>query len=422
VAVSDTSQSPHWDLGSLDFWGEPAEERDRYFAELRRDAPISRHQPPEDILGLPDQERMDYWAIVRYEDVRRISRDAETFCSGAGTQFADAPPEFLEASMSFLAMDAPRHTKLRGLVSSAFTPRQVARIEDGIRVNARRIVAEAAPAGGGDFVELVAKRLPLVTISDMIGVPPADRERVVAAADLLVTISDPEVFGDRPPIEMMGEALWTLTSFATELAAEREQRPADDLMTALVQAEVDGERLTHAEIAAFFVLLSVAGNDTTRHTTSHAMRALTTNPDQRALLMEDLDARLPAAVEEFVRWASPVMTFRRTTTREVELHGERLPAGEKVVLFYNSANRDEQAFSDPHRLDVGRSPNPHFGFGAPGPHFCLGANLARREIAVAFRKLFEQMPDLEVIGEPDRLRSSFINGIKRLPVRLAGRS
>jgi cytochrome P450 len=413
VAVSESRHEPFGNLGSLDFWGRPAEERDLYFAELRRDAPISRHQPPEDIIGVSDQERMSYWAIVRYEDVRSISRDPETFCSGRGTQFADAPPEFLEASMSFLAMDAPRHTKLRGLVSSAFTPRQVARVEDGIRVNARKIVAEAAPTGGGDFVELVAKRLPLVTISDMIGVPPADRERVVAAADLLVTTSDPEAFGDRPPIEVVGEALWTLTSFATELAAERERRPADDLMTALVQAEVDGERLTHAEIAAFFVLLSVAGNDTTRHTTSHAMRALSVNPDQRAVLMEDLDERLPVAVEEFVRWASPVMTFRRTTTREVEVHGQRLPAGEKVVLFYNSANRDEQAFADPWRFDVTREPNRHLGFGGGGPHYCLGASLARTQLRSIFGELMRVLPDIEV-EEPELLRSAFIHGVKRM--------
>jgi cytochrome P450 len=413
VAVSESRHVPFGDLGSLDFWGRPAEERDLYFAELRRDAPISRHQPPEDIMGVSDQERMSYWAIVRYEDVRSISRDPETFCSGRGTQFADAPPEFLEASMSFLAMDAPRHTKLRGLVSSAFTPRQVARVEDGIRVNARKIVAEAAPTGGGDFVELVAKRLPLVTISDMIGVPPADRERVVAAADLLVTTSDPEAFGDRPPIEVVGEALWTLTSFATELAAERERRPADDLMTALVQAEVDGERLTHAEIAAFFVLLSVAGNDTTRHTTSHAMRALSVNPDQRAVLIEDLDERLPVAVEEFVRWASPVMTFRRTTMREVEVHGQRLPAGEKVVLFYNSANRDEQAFADPWRFDVTREPNRHLGFGGGGPHYCLGASLARTQLRSIFGELMRVLPDIEV-EEPELLRSAFIHGVKRM--------
>jgi cytochrome P450 len=409
------------DLGSLDFWGTPAQERDRYFAELRRDVPISRHQPPEDILGLPDQGRMSYWAIVRYDDVRRISRDPATFCSGQGTQFADAPPEFLEASLSFLAMDAPRHTKLRGLVSSAFTPRQVARIEEGIRVNARTIVAEAAPSGGGDFVELIAKRLPLITISDMIGVPDSDRERVVAAADLLVTTSDPEAFGERPPIEVLGEALWTLTSFATELAAHRERHPEDDLMTALVQAEIDGDRLTHAEIAAFFVLLSVAGNDTTRHTTAHAMRALSANPDQRVLLMADLDERMPAAVEEFVRWASPVLTFRRTTTRDVELHGEHLPAGEKVVLFYHSANRDDRVFEDPWRLDLTRDPNRHLGFGGGGPHYCLGASLARTQLRALFGELLRVVPDIEA-SEPELLRSAFIHGVKRMDCSFTARA
>ena len=221
------------------------------------------------------------------------------------------------------------------------------RIEDGIAAGARRIIDEAAPGGGGDFVELIAKRLPLQTISDMLGVPEADRERVMEAADTLIAAADPEVFGDRQPIEVLGGALWTLTEFATELAKHREQHPGDDLMTALVQAEVDGDRLTHAEIAAFLVLLSVAGNDTTRHTTSHAMRALTSTRSSARWLLEDLDARLPGAVEEFVRWATPVLTFRRTTTREVQLHGQTLPAGEKVVLFYHSGNRDERAIDRP---------------------------------------------------------------------------
>ena len=413
MATLETEQTPEADLGSLDFWGRPADERDRYFAWLRRQAPISHHEPPEDILGLPDQGRAGYWAIVRYDDVRRISRDPKSFCSGQGTQFADAPPEFLEASMSFLAMDAPRHTKLRGLVASAFTPRQVARIEQGIRVNARRIVEEAAPSGGGDFVELIAKRLPLVTISDMIGVPDVDRERVVSAADVLVTASDPEVFGDRAPIEVLGEALWTLTEFATELAAYREQHPGEDLMSALVHAEVDGERLTRAEIAAFFVLLSVAGNDTTRHTTSHAMRALSVNPEQRALLVSDLDARLPSAVEEFVRWASPVISFRRTTTCALELCGEHLAAGEKVVLFYPSANRDASVFEDPWRFDVTREPNRHLGFGGGGPHYCLGASLARTQLRSIFDELLRLLPDIEA-QEPELLRSAFIHGIKRM--------
>ena len=403
------------------FWGRPAEERDRYFEELRRSAPISRHEPPEDILGLPDQGRMHYWAIVRYEDIRRISRDPASFRSGDGVQFADAPPEMLEASQSFLAMDAPRHSKLRRLVSAAFTPRQVARIESGIRVNARLIIEEAAATGGGEFVDLIAKRLPLQTISDMLGVPASERERVMEAADTLIAASDPEVFGDRAPIEVLGGALWTLTEFATELAKHREQHPGDDLMTALVQAEVDGDRLTHAEIAAFLVLLSVAGNDTTRHTTSHAIRALTLHPSQRALLMEDLDARLPGAVEEFIRWATPVMTFRRTTTREVEIHDRRLPPGEKVVLFYQSGNRDEGAFERPWDFDVTRSPNHHLGFGGGGPHYCMGASLARTQLTAIFGEMFRVIPDIEA-DEPELLRSAFIHGIKRMPCTFTARA
>jgi cytochrome P450 len=402
------------DLGSLEFWGRPAEERDRYFARLREEAPITRHEPPEDILGLPDQGRKQYWAIVRYEDIRRISRDPATYRSRDGVQFADAPPEMLEASQSFLAMDAPRHSKLRGLVSSAFTPRQVARIEEGIAANAKRIIEEAAPTGGGDFVDLIAKRLPLQTISDMLGVPEADRDRVMDAADTLIAAADPEVFGDRQPIEVLGGALWTLTEFATELAKHRERHPGDDLMTALVQAEVDGDRLTHSEIAAFLVLLSVAGNDTTRHTTSHAIRALTLNPAQRELLLEDLDARLDGAVEEFVRWASPVMTFRRTTTREVTLYDQVLPAGEKVVLFYHSGNRDAGVFDRPWEFDVTRSPNRHLGFGGGGPHYCMGASLARTQLRAIFDQMLRVMPEIEA-GEPELLRSAFIHGVKRMP-------
>jgi cytochrome P450 len=421
MSARETMKRPDADLGSLDFWGQPAEARDIYFEWLRRHEPLSRHQPPEDILGLPDQGRMHYWAVVRYGDIRTISRDPARFRSGDGVQFADAPPEMLEASQSFLAMDAPRHSKLRGLVSSAFTPRQVKRIEDGIQVSAKRIIAEAAPTGGGDFVDLIAKRLPLQTISDMLGVPEADRERVMQAADTLIAAADPEVFGDRRPIEVLGTALWTLTEFATDLATHREQHPGDDLMTALVQAEVDGDRLTHAEIAAFLVLLSVAGNDTSRHTTSHAMRALTLNPAQREYLLADLEGRMPAAVEEFVRWASPVMTFRRTTTAEVELHGRTLPAGEKVVLFYHSGNRDEQAFDAPWQFNLGRQPNHHLGFGGGGPHYCMGASLARTQLRAIFAEMLRVMPDIEA-GEPELLRSAFIHGIKRMPCSFTARA
>ena len=403
------------DLGALEFWDQPAEVRDESFAILRREAPLSRHNAPPDVLGIGDYDDRPYWAIVRHEDVRHVSRNADVFCSSQGVQFGDAPPEMLEASQSFLAMDAPRHTKLRKLVQAAFTPRQIRRIEDAIRANAARIVEEAGPTGGGDFVELIAKRLPLQTISDMIGVPEADRERVVKAADTLVTVVDPDVSGDRPLLEVLGEALWTLTEFATNLAAEREKDPQDDLMTALVESDVDGDRLTHAEIAAFFVLLSVAGNDTSRHTTSHAMRALTLNPDQAELLRAGPDERMELAVEEFVRWATPVMTFRRTTTRDTEMHGHQIPAGEKVVLFYHSANRDDEAFEDPWRFDVTRDPNRHVGFGGGGPHYCLGASLARTQLRAIFTELYNRLPDIQA-GQPEMYKGgAFIHGVKRMP-------
>jgi cytochrome P450 len=421
MSVTDHPELPEADLGSYDFWGRPAAERDEYFAALREHAPLSRHEPPEDLLGMPDQDRAPYWAIVRFEDIRRISRDPATFCSSQGVQFSDAPPELLEASQSFLAMDAPRHSKLRGLVSAAFTPRQVARIEDGIRVSARRIVQEAAPTGGGDFVELIAKRLPQETISEMLGVPAADRAQVTEWADLLVAASDPEFFGERSPLEVLGGALFSLTGYIAELAEHRRERPSDDLLTALVQSEVDDERLTTAEISAFIVLLSVAGNDTSRHTTSHAMRALTLHPAQRRLLLENPDARLADAVEEFVRWATPVLTFRRTTTRAVQLHDRTLPAGEKVVLFYHSGNRDQRAIEDPWRFDVTRSPNRHLGFGGGGPHYCLGASLARTQLRAIFSELLAQIPDLEA-GEPEVLRSAFIHGVKRMPCEFRARA
>jgi cytochrome P450 len=414
----DLSDPASVNLSSLAFWQLPEDEQEQGFALLRREAPIAEMPPIEDELAaIPQEDPTGYRAIVRYDDIKRISRDPQRFSSAEGVVAGDVPLELREATLSFIAMDAPRHTKLRGLVSSAFTPRRVAQIEEGIRLAAKKIVAEARPAGGGDFVSLIAKRLPLQTISDMIGVPDADRERVVNAADTIVSVGDEQFLAGREPLATLGEAIWTLSQFATEMAAHREQHPGDDLMTALVQAEIDGERLTHAEISAWLVLLSVAGNDTTRHTTSHAMRALTLNPDQRAYLQDDLDARLPIAVEEFVRWATPVLHFRRTVTAPVELHGEVLEPGDKVVMFYLSGNRDETAIEDPYRFDVTRDPNYHLGFGGGGPHYCLGASLARTQLRSIFGELLTQLPNIEV-GEPDPLAGSFIRGVKRMDCSL----
>jgi cytochrome P450 len=401
-------------LSARSFWAQPMSVREAAFAELRHERPISWHGPPESVLIEPEEGTGGYWAVVRYDDVRTVSRDPETFCSGRGVIFDDAPPEFLEASQSFLAMDAPRHTSLRRLVSSAFTPRQVGRISEQIGHSARRIVDEVAPRGECDFVEDVAKRLPMTTIWQMMGASRDDYDRLTATADVLVSWNDPEVMGDREPIEAMFESILALTAAALELAEARRSRPAEDLMTALVQAETEGERLTDDEISAFFVLLAVAGNDTTRHTTSHAMKALCDFPGERDVLLEDLDGRIEAAVEEFVRWATPVMDFRRTATRDTEIRGLPIAAGEKVVLFYTSANRDEAAFDDPDRFDVRRSPNHHVGFGGGGPHYCMGAALARLQLRALFTELLTRLPDLEV-GEPEPLVGNFINGIKRMP-------
>jgi cytochrome P450 len=409
------------DLSATAFWAQPAAAREEAFEVLRRERPVSWQRPPEPVLIEATDSTGGYWAVVRHADVQTVSRDPETFCSGQGVMLEDAPQELLDAAHSFLAMDAPRHTKVRGLVQKAFTPRQVRRISEGIEANARRIIDELEPrlANGGevDFVEAVAARLPMVTIWDMVGVPEAERERLTGSANDMVGWNDPEVIAGREPAAMIFEGILELTAAALELAEARRAEPTDDLMSALVAAEIEGERLTDAEIGAFFVLLAVAGNDTTRHTTSHAMRALTEHPDQREYLCADLDGRIEGAVEEFVRWATPVMTFRRTATRDAELDGQAIAAGEKVVLFYTAANRDPEAFEAPERFDVTRSPNRHVGFGGGGPHYCLGAALARTQLRSIFTELLTRLPGLEA-GEPEPLVGNFVHGVKRMPARL----
>ena len=415
TAAREPTAGMGFDLSSLEFWLErtPAE-RDAAFATLRREQPISWWGPVQSLTLPAEMLSGGYWALTRYADIRRVSRDEKTFCSGLGVMFFDAPPEMLEATTSFIAMDAPRHTKLRGLVSAAFTPRQIARLEERIAFHAHDVVTRLLEHDAGDFVQLCAKQVPMRMIAEMIGVQGDDSERLQQAAEMLVNLGDPAVFGDRDPLVLAAESIWEISQMATALAEERAANPTDDLMSALVHAEIDGERLTTAEIAAFFNLLAVAGNDTTRHTTSHTAKALDDFPDQRAYLLEDIDARLPVAVDEFVRWASPVSTFRRTATRDTEIAGQPIAAGEKVIMFYGSGNRDETAFEDPYRCDVSRNPNHHVGFGGGGVHYCLGASLARTQLRCVFRELLTRVPDLR-LGEPVPMVSSVINGVKRLP-------
>jgi methyl-branched lipid omega-hydroxylase len=402
------------DLSDNAFWGLPLSERAAAFAALRAQQRPPFYAEPEAPFATPGP---GYYALVRHADVVEASRHPEVFSSSRGaTSIADLPVEFNEYFGSMINMDDPRHARLRRIVSRAFTPRRIARISDDAQRAATAIVDDLLAAGPSDFVSRVAARLPLKIICDMMGIPDDQYETVLAKTNLILSGFDPEFMSadpDQVVIQLLG-AGQDLADLVTGLAADRVQAPADDVVSALVTANIDGEQLTSAELASFFVLLVVAGNETTRNALSHGLMLLTQFPQQRALLLSDLEGRLGGAVEEIVRYASPVLFMRRTLTRDYSMNGQDYHEGDKVVLFYYSANRDEAVFPDPERFDITRAPNPHVGFGGPGPHFCLGANLARLEITIMLRELLTRVPDITA-GEPDRLLSSFVNGIKRLP-------
>jgi cytochrome P450 len=408
-------------LGEIEFWARPLEEREGAFATLRAERPVSFHAEPWlEVLKLP--RGPGFWAVTRHADVLEVSRNPETFCSGRGTNIQDLPPPFLEFFGSMINMDDPRHARLRRIVSGGFTPRMLRRLEDDVQRVAAAVVDDVAERGECDFVTDIAAALPLRIICDMMGIPDSHRGFVFDRTNVILGAGDPEYVSD--PAQIVPSLLNAgaeLARLVQELGRQRQARPGDDLVSALVNAEVEGERLTESELGSFFVLLVAAGNETTRNAISHGMKALCDFPAERARWMVDFERIAPTAVEEIVRWASPVMHFRRTATRDTELRGQPIRAGEKVVLWYGSANRDEEVFADPHRFDVTRSPNEHVGFGGPGPHFCLGAHLARREITVMFRELFTRLPDLEVVEEPARLQSFFINGLKHMRCRFRPR-
>ncbi|HUY63957.1 MAG TPA: cytochrome P450 [Acidimicrobiales bacterium] len=406
------------DLSNFDFWAEPIARREAAFRTLRAERPISFYdepEPPASAITLPPGK--GYWAITRYADVVEMSRHPELYCSGqSGSTIVDMPPELLEFFGSMINMDDPRHARLRRIVSAAFNPRMVRSVEDGIARIAAAIVDEVAPAGGCDFVTDIAARLPLKVICDLMGVPESDYDRVFHCSNVILSAGDTEYVPEGEDVVLAflnaGNELATLME---DLASFRLEHPTDDLTSALMHANIEGESLTHSELASFFILLLVAGNETTRTAISHGLWALTEHPDQAAAWRDDVEGVTPTAVDEIVRWASPVIFMRRTVTEPTSLSGHAFETGDKVILFYNSANRDEEAFDDPYRFDLRRQPNPHVGFGAPGPHFCLGAHLARREITVMFRELLQRLPDIAATEEPSRLRSNFINGLKHLP-------
>lgn len=400
-------------LGTLEFWALDDSVRDGAFTTLRREAPVTFFQEV-DYEGFA--AGAGHWALMKFDDVHYASRHPEIFSSVPNITIADQAPEVAEYFGSMINLDDPRHARLRNIVRSAFTPKVVARTEESVRDRARRLVSDLIanhPDGKGELVAELSGPLPLQVICDMMGIPEEDHQKIFHWTNIILGFGDPDLTTDYE--EFMKVAI-DIGAYATALAEDRRDNPRDDLTTALVAAEVDGERLTSAEIASFFILLAVAGNETTRNAISHGVLALSRYPEQREIWWNDFDTHTATAVEEIVRWASPVVYMRRTATRDVELSGVMIAAGDKVTMWYGSANRDEAKFDSPWKFDVTRAHNHHLGFGGGGTHFCLGANLARREIAVVFEELHKQIPDITVTEEPAMLLSAFIHGIKRLPV------
>lgn len=406
------------DLSDLEFWTRPWDEREGAFLTLRNLRPLASFEEPDltEVSPLAPPPGPGYRAVTRHGDVATISRHPEIYLSGQGAvSIIDMPSEMLDYFSGMISTDNPRHARLRRIVSAAFSPRMIRSIEEVIAAVAKDVLNTVSGNGECDFATDVATQLPLKVICDMMGIPQSDYDEVLRCSNVILSNGDPEYFPqDQDPIAVFLGAAQTLTAMMQELSAYRVNNPTDDLTSALISTNIDGESLTHAELSSFFILLVVAGNETTRNAISHGLWALTQYPDQKEVWMKDVATITPSAVEEIVRWASPVIWMRRTVGKDTELSGVELKAGEKLLMFYNSANRDEAVFDNPWSFDVKRNPNPHFGFGAAGPHFCLGAHLARQEISVMFQEIFALVPDIGATGEPDRLQSNFINGIKHL--------
>jgi cholest-4-en-3-one 26-monooxygenase len=384
-----------------------------WFTWLRANAPVFHHDEPDGD---------GFWVITRYDDIVTANRDAASFSSSqdlGGVVMLEGPtaplPGTEMAGNMMLFMDPPSHTRYRKLVNRGFTPRMIAALEVHVRELTAAIVEAAKAKGECDFVVDVAAELPLEVIAELLGVPREDRHKLFDWSNRMVGSEDPEY---QVAEEHVTAAQIDMFVYAQELATKRRAEPRDDIVSTLLAAEIEGDQLSDMDFNLFFMLLSVAGNETTRNAIAHGMNAFLEHPDQWDLLVSDPDAHIAGAVEEILRWASPVMYFRRNAKRDVELGGQTIRAGEKISLWYVSANRDESIFDEPFRFDITRDPNPHIAFGGGGPHFCLGAQLARLEIRLLFEELARRTPKLEALGAPKRLRSNFIGGIKHLPVRL----
>jgi cytochrome P450 len=407
-------------IADPDFWQQPLSDRMAQFAELREQSPFLRVTFADPVTGDEDE----FFAVTRYNEVVEMSKHPLDFCSGKGsTSIADLPIEAMEFFGSFITMDDPRHARQRGIVARSFTPRQLAGVLESVERICTEVIDGMCEKGEVDLVEAVSQPFPLLIICDMMGIPRSEFDTVLKATNVILGAGDPDMVGTDNEEEILGALLGAgmqLAGLMNELAEDRRANPADDLTTALVHNDVGEEMLAPHELAPFFILLAVAGNDTTRTAISHGMTLLAQNPRERAKWQAQIEEATPKAVEEIVRVASPVTFMRRTLTRDLTLSGHRFHADDKVVLFYGAANRDPRVFDDPETFDIGRDPNPHVGFGGPGPHFCLGAHLARRELSVVFRQLLTRLPDIEVIGDPVPLQAvgvPLVGGIKHLTVR-----
>ncbi|MBI3226361.1 MAG: cytochrome P450 [Mycolicibacterium cosmeticum] len=385
-------------------------------AQMRKVAPIWWNEQPLDKGGFGDG---GFWVVTKHKDVKEVSRRSDVFSSLEKTalpRYADGTVQAQIDSGKFvlLNMDAPHHTHLRKIVSRAFTPRAVEQLRVDLAERARQIVAAAAAEGRGDFVEQVSCELPLQAIAGLMGVPQEDRMKLFHWSNQMVGDQDPE-FANNDAISASVE----LITYGMQMAAEKSANPTDDLVTKLVQADVEGHKLSDDEFGFFVILLAVAGNETTRNSITQGMMAFTDFPDQWELFKRD---RPGTAADEIVRWATPVTSFQRTALEDTELAGVPIKKGQRVVMFYRSANFDEDVFDDPYSFNVLRDPNPHVGFGGNGAHFCIGANLARMTIDLMFNAIADAMPDLTSLAEPERLRSGWLNGIKHWQVDYSGSS
>ena len=378
-----------------------------WFAQLRKEAPVFWHPDPD---GFAE----GFWAITRFEDCVGVNRDYEHFSSSRRTSlFGDFDEDMLEQQrMMMLNMDPPMHTRYRRLGNKGFTPRMIRDLEAKVVSSTDSILDAVCEQGSADFVEQISAELPLQVIADLMGVPQEDRHLVFDWSNRMIGADDPEY---QVSPEASGQAAMELYAYASALFENKRIDPHEDLMSVLTEVEVEGEKLNSIELELFFLLLTVAGNETTRNLISGAMATFFDYPDQWELLRNDRSL-LPSATEEMLRYVSPVMNFRRQTTSALDLGDQHIDEDSKVVFFHISANRDESVFENPHTFDITRDPNPHIAFGAGGPHFCLGANLARMEIRVMFEHLLDRMPDIALDGEVERLQSAFISGVKHIPV------